>query len=66
MFARTSNFLDDSTGIEKTLRLAQGLFTVLAGLAISAEAAAPWSLAKSQVNLGQDLVLRRHYFPTAH
>lgn len=52
MLARASNFLDDSTGIEKTLRLVQGFCTILIGLAQTSVAAAPWKSAKSQVNMG--------------
>lgn len=53
MLTQVSDFLDDGTGIEKTLRLVQGFCTVLAGLSTTTAAAAPWSAAKSQVNLGQ-------------
>ena len=55
MFTELSNFLDDSTGIEKSLRLVQGLCTALAGLSATAVEASAWSAAKGQINLGRSL-----------
>lgn len=60
MLTQASNLLDDSTGIEKTLRLVQGLCTVLAGLLPTAAEAALWAAAKSQINLGN------YQKPTTH
>lgn len=56
MLTEASNFLDDSTGLEKTLRLVQGMCTVFAGLAATAVEEAAWSTAKSQINLGRCLL----------
>lgn len=52
MLSSTVRFLDDAAGLEKTLRLIQGLCTTIIGLAASTESVASWRQARSQLALG--------------
>jgi hypothetical protein len=54
MLSSTVRFADDAAGLEKTLRLIQGLCTTVIGLVTSTDSAAPWRQARSQLALGTE------------
>lgn len=56
MLAPLVRFGEDAAGIEKTLRLLQGLTTTAVGLSTTVEEAAPWAQARFQ------FALARRYF----
>jgi chloramphenicol 3-O-phosphotransferase len=53
MLSSTARFADDAAGLEKALRLIQGLCTFMVGVTTSTERAAPWRQARSQIALGK-------------
>jgi hypothetical protein len=53
MLSSTARFADDAAGLEKALRLIQGLCTFMVGVTTSTERAAPWRQARAQIALGK-------------